>query len=266
MTTRNILIILILVFNGKCAFGQPPAASFSWPGGKRTAISFTFDDARASQVNGGTALLDKYGVKATFFVLPDGVEKQLQGWKKAVASGHEIGNHSNTHPCSSNFAFSRKNALEDKTLEQLRNDLTEGNKRVQKLLGVTPEVFAYPCGNTFVGRGVNTKSYVPLVAEIFLLGRTWSDEEPNDPLYSDFAQLTCIDMDGKTFEQLLPVLERAKANGLWIVFGGHEMAESGDQTTRLSTVKKLIDYTQDPANGVWVAPAGEVAKYVLKQR
>jgi hypothetical protein len=44
------------------------------------------------------------------------------------------------------------------------------------------------------------------------------------------------------------------------------MDDSGNQTTRLSMLKKLIDYAQDPANGIWIAPMGTVAKYVQNKR
>jgi len=59
----------------------------------------------------------------------------------------------------------------------MRAQLMEANKNIESLLGVKSEVFAYPCGNTFVGRGRDTKSYVPVVAELFLLGRGWLDED-----------------------------------------------------------------------------------------
>ncbi len=87
--------------------------SFAWPKGKRVAISLTFDDARPSQVTGGTSLLDQYNTKATFYVVPSTVNQQLAGWKKAVASGHEIGNHSLNHPCTGNFPWARPKALEE---------------------------------------------------------------------------------------------------------------------------------------------------------
>ena len=35
-----------------------------------------------SQVDSGTTLLDRYNVKATFYVVPSSVEKRLEGWKK----------------------------------------------------------------------------------------------------------------------------------------------------------------------------------------
>lgn len=246
--------------------GQQVRAPFKWPEGKRVAVSLTFDDARLSQVDKGTALLDEYNVKATFYVLPGQVKERLEGWKKAVASGHEIGSHSLNHPCSGNFAWSREKALENYTIEKMRAELIESNKSIESLLGVKPKVFAYPCGQTFVGRGANTKSYVPVIAELYLSGRGWLDEGPNDPTFCDFAQLTGMEMDGKDFEDLLPLFESARKNNLWVVLAGHEMNDSGQQTTRLSMLHKLIEYAKDPSNGVWIAPIGTVAKYVQEHQ
>lgn len=247
-----------------CSFAQE--SGFIWPQGKKMALSLSFDDARASQVDTGTALLDAYNVKATFYVQPPTVKNRLEGWKKAVASGHEIGNHSISHPCSGNFLWSRNNALEDYSLQQMKNQLEDANKQIEELLGVKPEVFAYPCGQTFVGRGRNTQSYIPVVADIFLSGRGWLAESANDPSYCDMAQLTGIEMDGKDFEEILPVVQIAQKNGQWLVLAGHEMGDSGPQTTRLAMLKKLIAYAQDPANGIWIAPVGTVGRYVNEHR
>ncbi|WP_306550559.1 polysaccharide deacetylase family protein, partial [Daejeonella sp.] len=90
---------------------QQAESTFAWPEGKQIAISLSFDDARASQVDAGTALLDQYGVKGTFYVVPNSVKQRLEGWKKAVISGHEIGNHSFNHPCTGNFPWSRQKAI-----------------------------------------------------------------------------------------------------------------------------------------------------------
>ena len=259
-----LFFLILLACNP--SFGQQSNPSIKWPEGKQLALSLSFDDARMSQVDKGTALLDQYGVKATFYVLPGAVKERLEGWKKATASGHEIGNHSSNHPCTGNFPWARQKALEEYTLDQMRADLVECNKSIQALLGVKPEVFAYPCGQTFIGRGVNTKSYVPLVAELFITGRGWLDEGPNDPAFCDFAQLTGMEMDGKNFDEILPLLESAKKNQQWLVLAGHEMGEEGSQTTRLSMLKKLIEYAQNPANGIWLAPVGTVAKHIQQQK
>jgi len=260
-----IFTIFISLFEGN-VFAQTIDTVFKWPEGKKAAISLTFDDARFSQVDTGTALLDKYGVKATFFVVPSSVEQRLDGWKKAVANGHEIGNHTMTHPCTGNFLWSRKNALENYSINDIQNEITECNTRIKELLGVTAEVFAYPCGQKFVGRDTNTKSYVPLISKMFILGRGWRDETLVDPLFCDLSQVSGIEMDGKGFDEILPLIEEAKKNGQWLILAGHEMGEGGVQTTQLSMLKQLIEYIQNPSNQIWIAPAGTVAEYIEKNR
>src|SRR5262249_7420105 len=163
---------------------------------------------RQSQVDVGVALLDKHKVKATFYVVPSAVERRLGGGKKVVTNRHEIGNNSLNHPCTGDFEVSRQKDLEDSTMEKVMCVLKEDHRRIRELLGVTAESFAYPCGQTFVGRGVDTKSYVPLVATLFASGRTWQDETPNDPGFCDLAQATGVEMDGRDFEQILPILEK----------------------------------------------------------
>jgi peptidoglycan-N-acetylglucosamine deacetylase len=98
-----------------CAHGR----CFQWPRGKRAAISLSFGDARLSQIDRGIAILDKHGVKATFYVSPDGLRKRLSGWRAAVEAGHEIGNHTVHHPCTGNFSWSRGHALEDYDLPRM---------------------------------------------------------------------------------------------------------------------------------------------------
>lgn len=262
----SILLTIALLINATASIGQQNKGSFKWPDGKKVAISLSFDDARTSQVDAGTALLNQYGVKATFYVVPSGVRQRLEGWKKAVASGHEIGNHSMLHPCTGNFDWSRQKALEDYSLDKMQKELTATNDSIQSLLGVKAVNFAYPCGQKFVGRGVDTKSYVPVVAKLFLTGRGWMDEATNDPTFCDFAQLTGIESDGKDFSQILSLINEAEQTGKWIVLGGHEMGESGPQTTRLTMLKELIEYAQNPANGIWLAPVKTVATYIKAQR
>lgn len=266
MYHRRIPILALALLLSKVVFAQQAPTVFTWPEGKRAAVSLTFDDARLTQVDVGTALLDRYGVKATFFVVPSNVERRLAGWKRAVADGHEIGNHSLSHPCSGNFPWARRKALEEYTLEKMRFELVEANRRIRELLGVTPVSFAYPCGQTFVGRGIDTRSYVPLVAGLFVAGRGWLGEGPNDPGFCDLAQVTGMEMDGKGFEQILPVLEEAKETGHWVVFAGHEIGQGDRQATRVATLEKLLQYAGDPANGLWVAPVGTVAKYIREKR
>ncbi len=246
---------------------SPGGPLFAWPEGKRAALSLSFDDARPSQVDNGVPLFARTGAKVTFYVSPSRVPERLESWKKAIAAGHEIGNHSINHPCSGNFPWSRSKALEEYTLEQMRSELGGANQEVRKWLGVMPATFAYPCGQKFVGRGRTLKSYVPLVAEYFIAGRGWLDESPNDPLFCDLSQLLAIPMDNLDFSKLKPVLEQAAQRGQWVVLAGHDIGE-GDQpqTVRTSMLEALCRYAMDPANGIWLDTVQSVASFVLQKR
>ena len=239
---------------------------FQWPEGKKIALSLTFDDARLTQIDKGIPLLDNYNVKATFYVSPNSMKQRLDGWKKAVANGHDIGNHSMVHPCSGNFQWARQRALEDYTIKKMRNELDSANKLIKNLLGVEPVSFGYPCGQKYVGRGKKTKSYIPLIAKMFETGRGWLDEAPNDPSYCDMAKLYGMELDGKSFDQVLKLIETTKAQGGWLILAGHEMNDSGHQTSQLSTIEALCKYAMDPSNGIWIDNVHNVAAYVISQR
>lgn len=245
-----------------------PAKPFVYPNGARNAVSLTFDDGLASQVQFAVPLLEKYQVKATFYVLPFHVSQQVKAWREAAQSGQEIGNHTNAHTCTGNFHWLRKSnqGLEQVDLDFIRSDIERSQQYLQRTLGVTPKQFAFPCGNTFVGRGRQTQSYVPLVADMFETARTWNDETGNDPRYADFAQLTGLRMDGLSFSELRELLENERETDKWLVLAGHEVGSRGVMTTDLKALEQLIQYLQDPKNGYWLAPVGEVSSYIKQQR
>lgn len=247
---------------------QPPSEPppFSWPGAARMALSLSFDDGRDSQVTQGLPVFARHGAKVTFFVVPSAVERRLDGWKQAAAAGHEIGNHSLMHACSGNFPFSRQKALEDYSVARMREELQAANARIATLLGVTPRTFAYPCGQTFVGRGRSTQSYVPVVAELFVAGRGWLDEAANDPSYIDLAQTTGVEMDGKTFAEIRPLLDEARKTGTWLVLAGHDIGTGGRQTTRIAMLDQLLSYARDSSQGIWLATVAEAADIVARRQ
>jgi peptidoglycan-N-acetylglucosamine deacetylase len=276
MKNLNLLIILFLFIftpgitisyaqNYQDGNDNAPA-EFSWPQGKKMALSLTFDDARLSQADAGLPLFDKYDVKATFYVSPNAMIQRLDVWKNAVSNGHEIGNHSLYHPCSGNFPWARNRALEDYTIEGMKAELDSAGRFINHFLGVQPVSFAYPCGQTFVGKGINTKSYIPVVAKLFETGRGWLDEAPNDPAYCDFARLHGMELDGKSFGEILTLIESARERGFWLILAGHEIGRDGRQTSFIDTIEKILKYSQDPSNGIWIDNVKNIASYIREQR
>jgi peptidoglycan/xylan/chitin deacetylase (PgdA/CDA1 family) len=244
----------------------PSAARFAWPAGKRAAVSLSFDDARESQLDVGVPLLDAYGIKATFYVSIAPAQKRAPEWQAVLQAGHEIGNHSMRHACTGNYPGWTGRALEDYTIAQMAVELDQANTEIEKMLHVRPVTFAYPCGQKYVGRGRNVKSYVPLVAERFLAGRGWRDEGANDPAFCDPAQLMTMELDGLTFEQLKALVDQAVQKGQWLVLCGHEIGSGGRQTVRIDTLRAFCEYAQDPQSGLWVDTVAHIAGYVVQQR
>ena len=227
------------------------------PAGTRLALSLTFDDARDSQLDVGAPILRAHGVRATFYVLPEVIQRRAAEWRALAGDGHEIGNHSTTHPCSGNFGFSRHNALEDHTLEAVGADIDAASDTIEKLFGERPTTFAYPCGQSFVGRGESRASYVPLVARRFLAGRAYGSEAANDLRRCDLAHVEAFVADGLRGGALVDLVERGVADGRWVVLAGHDVGGGGEQTVLASALDALCRRAAEP--DVWVAPVAEVA-------
>ena len=82
------------------------------------------------------AVLDKYGVKCTFFFTGYFERVFPESAAKIVAHGHEIGNHTTTHRKMTSW----------KVLQQI-SQLVTPVQEIQALLGVTPRLYRPPYGD-----------------------------------------------------------------------------------------------------------------------
>jgi len=239
---------------------------FTWPEGKRVAVSLSFDDARLTQPDTGIPILDTFGVKGTFYVSMHGVNERVDAWLKAVATGHEIGNHTISHPCSANFRFDKFNALEDYTLERMEEQMLEASEVIESTFGVCPATFGYPCGQAFVGSGADRASYVPLVAKHFVAGRGFRNEAMAAPEVCDLAMLPGLDFDGRTWDEVRSMIEHAAGDSRWLILAGHEVSEGGGQAVLPDTLESVCKHASDPANGIWIDTVETIARYVSNAR
>ena len=260
-----IAFAILFIFNINISYAQSGNKAFTWPEGKKMGLTLSFDDARLSTIDKGIPMLDKYNVKGTFYVSINTMVQRVEGWKKAVSNGHEIGNHSIYHPCTGNYLFSRNSALEDYTPASMYAELDSANKVIKEMLGVVPVSFAYPCGQKFIGRGITTQSYIPLIAAMFETGRGYTDERPNDPAYCDFAQLTGMGLDTKSFDDVKKLIDYSAKNGLWLILAGHQV-EDGTDPTLLSTIEEICKYALDTSNGIWIDNVHNIASYIKNNR
>ncbi|MDR3508416.1 MAG: polysaccharide deacetylase family protein, partial [Caulobacteraceae bacterium] len=138
-----------------------------WPNGRQAAVSLTYDDGLNGQLDIGAGQLEAHGFRGTFFLTEENMEARLDDWVALERRGHEIGDHTMTHPCElrpyTPASFSKKQ------LKPMESFLDAHFQTPQ------PRLYAYPCGATELGRkgGVNRRqsSYVGLLRRNFLSAR-----------------------------------------------------------------------------------------------
>lgn len=100
-------------------------------------ISISFDASwGGSQTKEILDILDEYGVKATFFLVGLWVDKYPELVKEIHDRGHEIGNHSDSHPHMSQL-----------TESQIVKELDGVSDKIEAITGVRPTLFRPPYGD-----------------------------------------------------------------------------------------------------------------------
>ena len=104
------------------------------PSGKY--VAFTFDDGPHPKVTPRILqTLRNYNIKATFFMLGNQVEKYPDLAKQVADYGHEIGNHTYSHP-----------NLKKLTTEEMMEEIHRTNEIITLTTGIKPTSFRPPYG------------------------------------------------------------------------------------------------------------------------
>ena len=82
------------------------------------------------------AILKKHHVKATFFLEGSWAQKNPELAKMISEAGHEVGNHSYTHPDMKNLST-----------DKIRQEITKTNQVIEATTDIEPEWFAPPSGS-----------------------------------------------------------------------------------------------------------------------
>lgn len=81
-------------------------------------------------------ILKEYDVPATFFVVGAWVDKYPESVKALADAGHQIQNHSNTHP-----------HMPQLSKAQMRNEIESCNKKIESITGKCPTLLRPPYGD-----------------------------------------------------------------------------------------------------------------------
>ena len=99
-------------------------------------IAFTMNCAwSADDIDDILETLRNNEVKITFFMVGDWVDKYPEAVKKIYEEGHEIGNHSNTHPHVNNLTY-----------EQNLEEIEKCSQKIEQITGQKPTLYRAPYG------------------------------------------------------------------------------------------------------------------------
>ena len=107
---------------------------------KRPALALTFDDGPSESTPAMLELLARHNVPATFFMCGHNVLRLKGIAREVVAAGHEIGNHTDSHP-----------ALYFKSAEFIDRELASAQEAIYQTTQVTPRFFRAPYGIRWPG-------------------------------------------------------------------------------------------------------------------
>lgn len=128
-----------------------------WRGaGDRKSVALTFDDGPTPATIEVINILKNLNVKATFFECGMNVRRHPEIARSVIQEGHEIGNHSDSHP---NFALRSASFITD--------EFRRGQTAIEDAAGVTPSLLRAPYGVRWFG-------FRQAQAELGLQGVMWS--------------------------------------------------------------------------------------------
>ena len=98
-------------------------------------VALTFDDGPGPYTERLLNAMKKRGVKATFFVLGNRIDRYPELIKRMEKEGHAVGNHSYDHPNLTRLSAAG-----------VKSNMNKTAKKIEKLIGHKPEVMRCPGG------------------------------------------------------------------------------------------------------------------------
>jgi peptidoglycan/xylan/chitin deacetylase (PgdA/CDA1 family) len=247
--------------------GRAAAQPRDWPGSARAAVSFTYDDGLNSQLDNAVPMLDRHGFKATFFLTEENVRegRRLADWQRVAAEGHEVANHTVTHPCA--LQHQRPEAFARGEIDSMDGYL-DANFSPDRT-----RTFAYPCGYLGIGRGDRRERYARyrqiLERDGVVCARTTAGR-PNRPerVIADRFNLHGFEPTDEA-DMVAPArryLAQTLAEGSWAILVFHEVLSrwqtEGDAS--IGVHRRILQLVAD--GPFWVAPMGQVFEHVVASR
>lgn len=257
---------LSTVMAAACCF-VPTAASAGWPHGARAAVVLTYDDALTSQLDHAVPVLERAGLKATFF-LSNVKRADVARWRWVAQKGNELANHTVFHACpAAQYPADPRNTTEAYTPPSMLAEIEQENVLLTALDGRAEHGYGTPCGNNLAGG----KDYLgPLRASGKVSYIRYGFAKPEDASVGaasmDPTRIPARDFpEGTTGQQLIDYARQARAGGGAAVYVFHGVAGEYLNVTDAAH-RELIGWLVEHRRDVWVATMQEMVDWMNMER
>lgn len=196
-----------------------------WRGRTDTAsVALTFDDGPSEDTERILEVLRAYDLKATFFMLGRQVELFPGTARRVVADGHEIGNHSYSHPI---YLFRGASAT--------RLQLERAQEIISTVAGRQPKFARPPCG-------VRTPAYFAAARRLGLRTVQWD--------------VAGFDWKERTSKEIAESVLRDASAGSIILLHDADSALKRDRSATVAALPMIIEGLQ--ARGLNIVPLSQL--------
>jgi peptidoglycan/xylan/chitin deacetylase (PgdA/CDA1 family) len=205
-------------------------------------VSLTYDDGLDSHLDIAAPALEARGLLGTFYVTLENITERAAEWQKLAARGHELANHTVSHPC--NLGTHRWRQYGASEIVPLNRTLIGWDKTLSR-----PD-FAYPCDVTNLGPGTSNQQLrrfeTILRAEHIASART-TDGRPNSAEWARAhpyrLQALAAGFDSQNVAQLVDYVRQAQMRNRWAILVFHDIVHTRPRygQTLAHVHEKLID-------------------------
>ncbi len=268
MKTTLLIAGLTLIVGWRAATAATPGKPFSWPNGAQAAVSLAYDDALDSQLDNALPVLNKHGLKASFYLQlsSPSVSARMPAWRAAAQAGHELGNHTLFHQCSGSGAdrawVQAHRNLDLVTVDQAKDQAIVANTMLYAIDGQRARTFTAPCGDLKAGG----RNYLPAIASEFVAIKAGGGSGVAESMATldpyAVTVLAPVDMTGK---QLIALVKQAHARGTMVNFTFHGIG--GDYLSVSSEAhEELVKYLAEHRKEYWTDTFLNIMQHVKGQQ
>ena len=249
---------------------------YKWRGNAESAFTLTFDDGFKAHYDYAYPMLEKYGLKGTFYVNTSNLVAKGQTpiqrygfeeeFREMSDAGHEIGSHSLTHP-----------NLTSLDITTLKKELGQDKANIERFTGKQCLTHAYPyC--------IHNETVDRTMASYFIAGRTGGNVYNDIPTsqngwYSTNSELVTwkyprsLEFEQESFEEMKAKIDNL--NGRFGVVCIHETLPfdllSTSDTYEVATtewLENMCSYLSELRDDgkVWTAPLADLVRYAEEKR